>query len=360
MTGGTYRVVINDAISRRGTSGSARATKQLATALGQLGGVTVESVIPPWSRRSAIPVTNAVRDAWWDMRGAAKAAHRPDLLVSPCNVGGAPGARRHLLLVYDVMVFENPEFFDSNFARYYRALVPPSVRRADRVLTLSKHAQQHLLRLAPAADVRVLTLPGREANLPAAGWSERRSVLMVGATEPHKNHGAGIRAVAAVRERSGLDLALRIVGPVGRADGQVSALVAEHDPFGAWISREGGLTDSELDDAYGSAWLLLQASLNEGYGLPLVEAAQRSLPVVHSGAGAMNEVLLSGDAGGSDQERLAEAMEALLDNAEWERQAARMRREAQRFSWVRFTEHVAQLVEGLLPTTCIIRTKDGS
>lgn len=331
---------------------------QLTTALRQIAGVTVESVTPSWSRSNTNPVKNAVRDAWWDLRGAAKAAHNPDLLVSPCNIGAAPGARRHLLVVYDVMVFENPEFFDSKYARYFRALVPRSVRRADRVLTLSQHAQRHLLELAPKADIRVLTLPGREEYPPPARWSERQSVLMVGGTEPHKNHVAGIKAVAALRKQSGLDLALRIIGPVGRAEVDVHALVAHYDPSSTWVSRESGLTDSELDDAYGSAWLLLQASINEGYGLPLVEAAQRGLPVVHSGTGAMNEVIASGDAGGIDPNHLSAAMEPLLDNLEWQRQSTRLLREAQRFSWDLFPQHVAGLIDGLLPTPSIIRKDD--
>lgn len=345
------RIVVNDAISRRGSlSGSARATRQLTEALSQIDGVEVDVVTPPWARRSASSVTNAIRDAWWDLNGAARAARKPDLFVSPCNIGGAPGAKRHLLVVYDVMIFENPELFDPKFARYINALVPPSVRRADRVLTLSQHARQHLLKLAPKADIRVLTLPGREAHLPPAQWSERRSVLMVGVTEPHKNHVAGIRAVAALRDRSGLDLALRIVGPAGRAEGEVLALAAHYDPSGAWLSREHGLTDSDLDAAYGSSWLLLQASFNEGYGLPLVEAAERGLPTVHSGAGAMNEVVPSGDAGGTDPSRLAAAMESLLDTTAWEYRAALLRREAERFRWSIFPQHVAELVDGLLPT----------
>jgi glycosyltransferase involved in cell wall biosynthesis len=320
--------------------------------------VSVESVTPSWAGRSANPVKNAVRDAWWDLRGAAKAADSPDLLVSPCNIGGAHGARRHLLVVYDVMVFENPEFFDPKYSRYFRSLVPRSVRRADRVLTLSQHARQQLLQMAPDADIRVMTLPGREKHPSPARRSERRTVLMVGWTEPIKNQAAGIKAVAALRKRSGLDLALRIIGPVGRAEDDVRSLMAQYDPSGTWTTRESDLTDSQVDDAYGSAWVLLQPSINEGYGLPLVEAAQRGLPVVHSGAGAMNEVIASGNAGSADPAPLAAAMEPLIDNLEWHRQSTSLLLEAQRFSWDLFPQHVAALVDGLLPTPSVIRRED--
>jgi len=181
---------------------------------------------------------------------------------------------------------------------------------------------------------------------------------MVGATEPHKNHSNGIKAVAELRSRTDVNLALRIIGPIGRAEDEVRTMIAKVDPFGAWVNREIGLTDSELDDAYGSAWLLLQPSLNEGYGLPLVEAAQRGLPVVHTGCGAMSEVIPSGDAGGTDQNSLTLAMETLLDKAAWQRQSTLLQLEAKRFSWDHFPEHVARLVDGLLPIRGSIGEKD--
>jgi hypothetical protein len=62
----------------------------------------------------------------------------------------------------------------------------------------------------------------------------------------------------------------------------------------------------------------------------------------------MNEVIASGDAGGTDPYHLSAAMERLLDNFEWQRQSTLLLLEAQRFSWDLFPQHVARLVDGLL------------
>ena len=345
------RVIVNDAISARGTSGSARATDQLATALALMPGLEVERLPPPWSRRHSSALVNAARDGWWDLHGAGRAAGRADLFVSPCNIGRGPRGMPHLLVVYDVMVFENPEYFDAKFARYFTALVPYSLRKADRVLTLSEHARKTLLKIAPDTDIRVVTLPGRDAQHGLAPWPARPQVLMVGATEPHKNHVAAIRAVSELRRRSGVDIGLRIVGPPGRAEPYVRSLMDRHDPMGSWATRQTGLTDAEVDAAYGSSWLLLQPSLNEGYGLPLVEACQRGLPVVHSGTGAMSEVMPGGNAMSTGPSRLADAMEPLLDPTTWARTSRLTLQEAARFSWAQFTARVTEVVRDLLPAT---------
>ena len=165
------RVVVNTAIYLHGTSGSATATRQLVDALGHLPDVEVMEVAPA-RRGGPISVLNAVRDARWDLWGASRALPDVDLLVSPCNVGLRGRARRHLLVVHDVMVLDHPELFDRKFSAYFRALVPRSIRSADRVLTPSAHSRESILRVVPGADVRVVPL--------GASRDERRGDCLAG------------------------------------------------------------------------------------------------------------------------------------------------------------------------------------
>lgn len=341
------RIVVNEAILQRGTSGSARATQLLTKALQELPGVQVDGVRPRMHRTRSSAL-NAMHDIWWDMLQADRRAGRADLLVSPCNVGYARHARRHLLVVYDVMVFENPEFFDPKFARYFRALVPLSLRRADRTLTLSQRARQALLRLAPSADVRVLTLPGSPTRHTRAHWPTKKIALVVGASEPHKNQRAAIEAVAALRKAYDEDIQLRLIGPAGRMEGALQKYIQEAESDRSWIRRECDITDDELRAAYASAWVLLQPSLNEGYGLPLVEASQHGLPVVHSGNGAMSEVLPDSSAGGAGAGDLVRALRPLRDQRIWEERSAKVAEESKRFGWDAFQRQVNQHVGDLL------------
>jgi glycosyltransferase involved in cell wall biosynthesis len=311
----TRRIAVNTAIYLHGTSGSATATRAITAALRTVPGSEVVEVSPGPRGRSS--VGNAVRDARWDLWQASRRVPDVDLLVSPCNIGLRGRARKHLLVVYDVMVFDRPDLFDRRFATYFRLLVPPSIRSADRVLTLSEHAAARLRRIAPGADVRVLQLPHEGAVAAAASPGERRDVLMVGVTDPVKNHVAGAEAVARLRAATGADVRLRVIGPVGRAEAELRAALARLDPDEAWTRREVDVTQAVLESAYASSWLLLQPSLDEGYGLPLVEAARHGLPVVHSGRGALPSVLAALDAGGVSPELLAAAMQPLLAPDAW-------------------------------------------
>jgi glycosyltransferase involved in cell wall biosynthesis len=346
----TRRVVVNTAIYLHGTSGSATATRALADAVGQLPDVEMLEAAP---RRRGGPVSalNAIRDARWDLWGASHAFPDVDLLVSPCNIGRGGPARKHLLVVYDVMVYDHPELFDRKFAAYFRMLVPGSLRSADRVLTMSEHARGRLLRIAPRADIRVVTWshPGRSGV--RAVWPARPVVLMVGATEPVKNHGAGISAVAELRRTTGVDVGLRLLGREGRDESTLRRMLGAVDPAGSWTSREVDVPDAVRDAAYASSWLLLQPSLDEGQGLPLVEAARHGLPVVHSGRGAMPTVMPLVNAGSVLAEGLTEAMRPLLDEVRWKGLSQGALDRSRAFDPDRFVAAVHEHASDLLPAS---------
>jgi glycosyltransferase involved in cell wall biosynthesis len=344
------RIVVNGAIHEHGITGSSRATTELTRALAEIPNTDVREVRPPGHRHSS-SVRNALRDAYWDLHGAARQSGHADLLVSPCNFGRRGPAGKHLLVVYDSMIYDSPLYFDPKFVAYFRALLPVSMRTADRVLTLSDHARVFLSERFPGVDVRVVTLPAATLSGSRACWRASLTVLMVGATYPAKNQVAGIDAVRQLRLSSGLDVKLRLIGPPGPAEIEVTAAAAAADPSRSWIRREQNLSDVELGAAYSAAWVLLQPSLDEGFGLPLVEAAQFGLPVVHSGRGGMPSVLGKSDAHGCSPEALCAALAPLVSKEAWQDLSHWTWNEAHRFTRANFAAQVLELVSDLLPAS---------
>lgn len=307
------RVALNSAINLRGASGTASTVRAITQALSGQEAIELIDACPPRGRTHSRTV-NAAQAASWDLWRAARVAKGIDVLISPCNIGRAPKRMGHLLIVQDTMVLDYPHLFDPGFALYARTFFGLSVRGASRVLTASRHAASCIRRRWPDAELTVLGWPAPAVPRGAARILEAEPliVLMVGATEPHKNHVGGIEAVRLVRLVTGVDLHLEIIGPVGRAEGSVGDMIHLVDPTGAWVSRRGVVSPSALADAYERAWVLLQPSLHEGFGLPVLEAAAYGLPVIHTGEASLSEVAPAGDAGGSSPERLAAGLNKLL------------------------------------------------
>ena len=149
---------------------------------------------------------------------------------------------------------------------------------------------------------------------PTGVAAEGEYALAVGTLEPRKNLAAAQQAT----RRLGLEL--RIVGEAGWGDVRVDG----------WVGR---VSDERLAELYRGARCLVYPSLDEGFGLPVLEAMACGTPVVTSAGGATEEV--AGGAAVLVDPRDSTAIAAGLDEAAQRRDELRQRglERARAFSW---------------------------
>lgn len=105
------------------------------------------------------------------------------------------------------------------------------------------------------------------------------SFLMVGTLEPRKGHTQTLIAIEQLW-RQGTDVNLVIVGKQGW---QLEALVKKihkHPELNKRLFWLEGISDEYLEKVYAASICLIAASEGEGFGLPLIEAAQHKLPII--------------------------------------------------------------------------------
>lgn len=112
-----------------------------------------------------------------------------------------------------------------------------------------------------------------------AALKEAPSFLMVGTVEPRKGYGQAIDAFDVLwRKGEAVNLVI-----VGKAGWNVDALVDRlrtHPQLGKRLHWLEGISDEFLEKVYKQSTALLAASQAEGFGLPLIEAAQKGLPIL--------------------------------------------------------------------------------
>lgn len=106
-----------------------------------------------------------------------------------------------------------------------------------------------------------------------------QSFLMVGTIEPRKGHRQVLAAFEWLWEQ-GLDLKLVIVGKQGWKTAELIDRIRNHSYLDRYLFWLDGIHDDFLESIYASCICLIAASLGEGFGLPLVEAAQHGLPIL--------------------------------------------------------------------------------
>jgi glycosyltransferase involved in cell wall biosynthesis len=256
----------------------------------------------------------------------AQAARREDVDCLHAQYFAPFGWRRPLVLtVHDLAYLHVPDSFPVGLRLAMRVLVPWSMRRASRIITVSQWSGRDLtLRYPGLADrIRVIPNGGRDelAPLPPA---ETRATLARYGLEPgfvfslgrlnrRKNLARLVQAHAALGVGGGVPL---VIG--GRSDhgvDRLDAALAGADP--QTVRRVGLIPDADLAAFFSGAACFVLPSLFEGFGLPLLEAMACGCPVISSDRAALPEVV--GDAGllvdAASAEAIADALRRVLGDA---------------------------------------------
>ena len=152
---------------------------------------------------------------------------------------------------------------------------------------------------------------------------------MVGTIEPRKGHLQTIAAFELLWAK-GVDVNLVIVGHEGwklvpdiqrRTIPRIVSTLRQHPERGERLFWLDGISDEYLEAIYEASSCLIAASEGEGFGLPLIEAAQHGLPVLARDIPVFREV--AGEHAtyfsGLDAADLAEAVQGWLEDAQRER-----------------------------------------
>jgi glycosyltransferase involved in cell wall biosynthesis len=281
--------------------------------------------------------------------------HRIDLLHSlavwaPVRLGAAS-----VVTVHDVRYARFPWMNTSTVQADWVAAARTGAEAADRVITPSEAAATDVTQLlgVPRDRIDVIHQAGKPLG-PATPEAELRErlglgdapvILCVSPRRPHKNTARLFAALGRLESKSSAVLVMPGYPTRFEAEIDCEALrlgIADRVRLPGWVS------DEDLEGLYGMATCLVVPSLIEGFGMPVLEAMVRGLPVACSNAPSLPEV--AGDAARyfdpEDEVEIGTAITELIrDSRLRERLAAAGRDRARRFSWETTTRQTIESYE---------------
>ena len=305
-------------------AGVGRYPRGLLPALRQVDGVELEVLSAGRRRGKTVArrvLDGVVREGIYYPFGLAAVARGRgvDLVHCPAPFGAVVRDRPLVMTVHDLIALRRPELFSRTIALQLRLAARIHLRRADRILTGSRHTRSELVELAGIDPGRVVVTPygvegrfrpvGRDASWLAERFGVgSRYVLCVGTLEPRKNLVGALRAFG----RLAVDDCVLVVA--GGRGWRNEAFERELRRQPGRVVLTGFVSDEELVRLYSGAELFLFPSLSEGFGFPVLEAMACGAPVVSSDRTSLPELVEGAGllADPEDDDALAAACERVL------------------------------------------------
>ncbi|MHB1597398.1 MAG: glycosyltransferase family 4 protein [Acidimicrobiales bacterium] len=237
----------------------------------------------------------------------------------------SPGAPC-VVTVHDLTFVDNPEWHERPKVLYFRRALRLAARRAAVVVCVSERTARRFCEIyRPDVPVRVVPHgvdhvrftptepgPGVDATVLRGLGVRPPYVLHTGTLQPRKDLVSLVAAFDRLA-RTQRDLTLVLAGGKGWGTGALDEAIAV-SPHRSRVVRLGHVTDEVVPTLVRGASVVAYASLDEGFGLPVLEALACGTPVVTTEDSAMSEIagttVITVRRSAPDQ--LAEALESLL------------------------------------------------
>ncbi len=219
----------------------------------------------------------------------------------------SPGFKT-VVVFYDSFFYEYPAHYNSLWLKLFKTLAVGAARKAERVITITEYTKKQIahftginpdkivsIHLAPKGTVIAEPDP---SYIPFLHVPSSKFILHVGTLEKRKNLARLIEALHLLHQTGYTDYSLVLVGqpsPKSDMDGSqeiydtISRLGIKDS-----VLLSGYASDQDLGYFYKNAELYVFPSVNEGFGLPVLEAFHHQLPVLVADNTCLPEV--GGDA----------------------------------------------------------------
>ncbi|MDB9494017.1 glycosyltransferase family 1 protein [Spirulina major CS-329] len=213
-------------------------------------------------------------------------------------------------IVYDILLIRHPEWWPPGADNLLRHWLVTVAEIATGLICISKavaddvtdwlHHESSFRHPLPQIDYFHLGAD-IENSVPTTGLPEnaetvltllkkRPSFLMVGTLEPRKGHQQALDAFELLWQDN-TDINLVIVGKEGWLVESLIHQINTHPKLNQNLFWLQSISDEYLEKVYAASTALLAASYGEGFGLPLIEAARRNLPIIARDIPVFREVI---------------------------------------------------------------------
>jgi glycosyltransferase involved in cell wall biosynthesis len=232
---------------------------------------------------------------------------------------------------YDTIPWKMRDIYPEPFANAHRLYIG-ELHHYDRVMTISHYSREQMIKVlredlgvsGPFGNILACPLPAEfperseevEAKLGSEASVRPVEILCVGTVEPRKNHELMLEAFEFAAQRSKVPMRLVIAGGGHSIEPDLAVRVR------AWVDSNPAMTweekanDARIRELYRRCDFTIYPSVEEGFGMPILESLWYEKPAICAAFGAMAEVAEGGGCVMVDVTEVEAMAQAMCDLAE--------------------------------------------
>jgi len=241
---------------------------------------------------------------WTQGRLALELLKKPlDVFFNPVHVLPRFSPRRSTVTIHDLAFEIFPETYNPLHLRYLRHVTSRSVESARHIIAVSHNTKEDIMRFfdVPAEKIQVIYHGFSSSKRPEdpkqmdfviQGEEFLRGspyLLFLGRLELKKNLIRSLNAFFKLKEEKGIPHKFVLAGEKGFGWKRINK-VLDRSPYRKDVIMPGHLSGEQKERLLRGASILVMLSLYEGFGLPVLEAQGRGVPVIASNCSALPEV----------------------------------------------------------------------
>ena len=230
--------------------------------------------------------------------------HKPDVLICPDFVAPLWELRTlKLSVIHDTLFWDYPKNYNSLWRKYYIKLINLGLRGNTSLITTSKYAKRKLEKLFSKKTPSIIVIfqsflkskMDDDIVLKTLSLIDSDYLLHVGSFDKRKDLLTLVKAFKLLKEdvkNKHLKLVLagkKILNGNAEVLNELERYILKNN-LSKSVLMTGYLSNAEISSLYKKALIYVFPSIEEGFGIPILEAFEMKTPVVTSNAGAMVEV----------------------------------------------------------------------
>ncbi len=220
--------------------------------------------------------------------------NKVDIVICPDYVAPIICHPKKIVVIHDNLFWKYPKNYPRIWRNYYTKLIQLGLDSKTTIVTTSNYSKKGLELVFKKNKIYPIYQSSESLSIQKNYKNNRKYILHIGTFEKRKDLLTLVKGFKRLKDELKIDYKLVIAGSTyingeNKVFIKIQKYIAKHKLFSS-VSIPGYIDKSKAIYFYSNAIMYVFPSIDEGFGIPLIEALKLKVPVVCSNIAIFNEI----------------------------------------------------------------------